>query len=619
MRIAPAALVATAALAVAVAACSQSEFTGDPGLLPPGHLSAVTALNGGGQVILRWDPSPIADGYRVHVDGTDHDFPAGAQGASVSLDYTIPGPHRITIRALLNGRAGPPSGPIEMTFTNSPLDPQPLWSGSGATPGTGFGLSIAAGVFDGDGSRDLAVGAPLALGNAGQIVLYRGIRGGLGPAPRATVNGGAAGDLFGAALDAADTGNDGYDDLVAGAPGYNAGEGGILELAGGALGLATNASVIAINGGVANGHFGAALAFARGASLSLLVGSPGNAGNPGRVRLLPMAGGNVSASPLWTTTSDGPAGDGFGSTLAALSDGRFVAGLPFRTPTAGLDSAGRIEVRSLSGTGALLWSTAGGLAGGHLGWSVAAGDVDGDGAPDLVAGEPDAQPPALSFPTGETRFWRGSGAGFQSTNNPSSGDENGERRGISVAILERLYTTDGGVMVGAPGRPVNGAVLHYFDGFGLSEDAFFNPGLAPAGTVVRNVGDFDGDGLDDIAVTDPGAGHGRVAIYPSRTTYGPQANAGEEQEADASASPNVFPIGASFSEEHFSPGGYRCTWTWDDDPVPQVVDDCQPDDPAPASIVGHGFGSKGDHWVTLHVDELQKHLSSESTTRIRVH
>ena len=72
-------------------------------------------------------------------------------------------------------------------------------------------------------SRDLVVGAPAALGGRGEIYLFAGPV----PGPSLTPSNaviriqGAAGDQLGTALETADLNNDGYREIVAGAPGNN--------------------------------------------------------------------------------------------------------------------------------------------------------------------------------------------------------------------------------------------------------------------------------------------------------------------------------------------------------------------------------------------------------------
>ena len=107
-----------------------------------------------------------------------------------------------------------------------------------AAAGDELGASLAGGDIDGDGTRDLVVGAP-ASGAGGELTFYIGpVSGSYTPSVAdGTMSAAAATDDLGETLVAADIDGDGYDDLLTGAPRYNGAainSGGAFLLLGGA-------------------------------------------------------------------------------------------------------------------------------------------------------------------------------------------------------------------------------------------------------------------------------------------------------------------------------------------------------------------------------------------------
>ncbi|MBK8692521.1 MAG: FG-GAP repeat protein [Deltaproteobacteria bacterium] len=221
----------------------------------------------------------------------------------------------------------------------------------------GFGLSVAAiGDVNGDGFCDLAVGAPAALRDVGQVFIYHGSLGGLRSEPDAVLNGAdPAMSQFGSVISGGgDVNGDGFADLIVGAP---------------------QAMVL----GRAYVYYGSA----RGLSPTPSTLSPSDTG---------MAGFGVSIADVGDLD-----GDGFSDVVvgANLVDGWAgaayvfcgVAGGPPPLPTARMT---RPE-------------------GGQFGSAAAgAGDVDADGLPDFALSAPgffEARGRAYLYPGNRARRW----------------------------------------------------------------------------------------------------------------------------------------------------------------------------------------------------------------------
>jgi hypothetical protein len=149
---------------------------------------------------------------------------------------------------------------------------------SGGQSGDRFGETLAAHDLNGDGTRDLLVGAPGAAAGTGRVYAYAGEVG--GPLLYA-LNGEAAGDGFGGALAVGDVNGDGLPDLVVGAPGAASGAGRVYLFSG----APGNPLLHSWSGETAGDAFGTAVAASdldRDGRQEILVGAP-NAGGVGKV------------------------------------------------------------------------------------------------------------------------------------------------------------------------------------------------------------------------------------------------------------------------------------------------------------------------------------------------
>jgi len=310
----------------------------------------------------------------------------------------------------------------------------------GATePGDMFGQSIACGDFDSDGFGDLAVSAPGETNgskpDAGMVVVVPGSADGLDPASSrhftqgsvGAPGGNGVGDRFGWSLTACDFNGDGHGDLAIGAPGESVGgdhdAGSIHVLYGAGAGLrASGAAHLTqdtprIAGAAESSDaFGYALAcgdVVGSGKDDLVVGTPfdryAGVHSTGTVTVLVGRKAGVRASGsariaqgAGTTNGDPETGDGFGLSLAVADfDGDGRADIAVSAPREA------IGLTHDAGSAAVIYGSAdltqpdgwylhrdkGGIRGGAapnalFGWSLSAGDFNGDGLADLAVAAP---------------------------------------------------------------------------------------------------------------------------------------------------------------------------------------------------------------------------------------
>ncbi len=109
------------------------------------------------------------------------------------------------------------------------LGASPAWVADGAQTGAHFGDAVAsAGDVDNDGFADVVVGAPthdVTVSNEGRVYLFLGGSGGLTTSAAKVISGGQSDADFGATVaGAGDIDNDGPGELVVGAPRYDNGQ-----------------------------------------------------------------------------------------------------------------------------------------------------------------------------------------------------------------------------------------------------------------------------------------------------------------------------------------------------------------------------------------------------------
>jgi len=405
--------------------------------------------------------------------------PSEALGTDVALvDLDGDGLHDLVVGAPGSDDVFYGQGALELHANDGATFTATGWTAFGASPYEHLGQRVApAGDVDGDGIDDLLSGSPLADGvgaAAGVVRWFPGSPG--GPTVGGwTLDGDAAGAGLGRSLTSlGDLDADGFGDFAVGAPGDEQ----VHVIFGGIGGPSDRAVVL---DAPSPGSFGWSLAAAdydADGILDLVVGAPlaeaGGMLERGLVFVYPGAGfwglSGLTFAPTVTLIGPGP-GARFGWAVAAPGDVNadgepdLLVGAPTHSST--FPDAGA-ALLFLGGAGTVgvfpAWAVHGDEAGAYLGSAVAGGDLDGDGASDVVVGAPLADAVELGGEVdgGRVDVFAGIGGGLPA----------------SVAVVAR----GGGVVDGGFGGSLAGPL------------------------------DLDGDGQREIVV-----GHGLAAAGPGGT------------------------------------------------------------------------------------------------------
>jgi len=224
-------------------------------------------------------------------------------------------------------------------------------------------------------------------------------------------------------------------------------------------------------------------------------------------------------TPVPTTVTGSAADDRLGTSLANIGDvnGDGIADLAAGMPNHSATAAGAGGVVVLSGAdGAMLHELFGDAADDQLGASVgAAGDVDGDSVPDVIAGAPRNSAGGLhaglarvySGADGHTLWtFLGNAAGDElGTAVSGAGDVNGDGRADVIV----------GAQHADPGGTDSGAAYVYSGADGSLLYTFVGLAHALAGKAVAGIDDVNGDGRGDLAVGFPGesSGFGAARVF----------------------------------------------------------------------------------------------------------
>jgi len=442
-----------------------------------------------------------------------------------------------------------------------------------------LGAAIAPlGDVDADGVLDFAKGSPGENGARGRVRIVSGGDG----STLAFADGASAGDNFGAALAGiGDVDGDGVPELIVGAPKQDVyfpptntvlGKAGSTTIVSGATGAKLDEKTVP-TADLELGYAVAPLGDADGdGAPDYAVGAPGYGNDRGQVLL------HFSTLPSqWTLLNGFAAGDRFGAALANVGDmdGDGVDELAVGAPgTDGLfasSDVGAGYVYSMANV-QLLFATPGYWTGARLGTAVAAaGDINGDGRPDVAFGGPfnGANGPEAG------RVEVVSGQGPTHTQLQVFVGPSGSRFGSSIAGVGD-WDGDGfdDIAVGAPafdfvlpfGQPLpdSGYVAVLSPKTGATLTSWLHAySFARFGSAVASVGDLNGDGRDDVAAGAPlydgaaGVDTGLVRVFladappPSKYCTAKLNSAGCTPSIGASGAPSLS-IGDGFHVTSFN-------------------------------------------------------------------
>ncbi len=378
---------------------------------------------------------------------------------------------------------------------------------TGGSTGALFGGQVAgAGDVNDDGYDDVIVGAIGHDEYRGRASVFLGSSAGISTTADTDLDGGESSDYLGTAVAAAgDVNNDGYDDVIVGAGGYGDVVGRAYVFHGSASGVST-AATTTLTGEAAENYFAWTGSLSGAGDVNndgyddVIVGAAGYDAFSGRAYV--YLGSSTGVASVADLTLTGSISDALGGTVSRAGDvnndgyGDVIIG------ARGYDSfTGRAYIHHGSATGVssspaltLTGSTTGERFADHL---TGAGDVNDDGYDDVAVGAS-----AYDTTIGSVGVYLGSSSGVSGTASSTiTGDY--EYEGFATVSGAGDVDNDGYADLIVGGSRTRASVFHGSSG-GVSSTAVTTvTGVASSdglGISVSRAGDVDNDGYDDVIV-----------------------------------------------------------------------------------------------------------------------
>jgi hypothetical protein len=453
----------------------------------------------------------------------------GADGAPLPAWVEVEG-DALVVRVAAAGAAYPVTVDPVLSAASTTL------TGVALNDGLGWSVS-GAGDVNGDGYDDVIVGAPYytngTLNFCGAAYVHHGSPSGVASTASATLTGGGTYDYFGWSVSGAgDVNGDGYDDILVGAYHYDNFTGRAYVHHGSSSGVLARASVI-LTGGAANDQFGFSVAGAGDVNDDgyddVVIGAPyhsnGALTESGAAYIHHGSTSSVSTSASTTLTGSatynflGNSVSGAGDTNGDGFDDVVIGAPGYSSGSLLYSGRAYIHQGSASGVSSSASSTVtGGAASDYLGYSVAgAGDVNGDGYDDVILGANYYTSGALPS-AGAAYIHHGSPSGVTtSASSTLTGSAAYRELGFSVASAGDV-NNDGfdDVIVGSNNYTGAGeAYIHQGSAGGVSLIATVTLSGVTLGDgfgwSAAGAGDVNGDGHDDVIVGAPRYDNGALS------------------------------------------------------------------------------------------------------------